>query len=109
MKYPIHPPVDHFQLSTVLHALGDPTRLRIFQDLARDREKCCGDFDIPESKSTLTHHLKVLREAGITRMRIEGTRRFISLRLHDLVARFPGLVPAILNVPRRTPSTYNGK
>lgn len=108
MKYPHHPPVDHFQLSTILQALGDPTRLRILRDLARVKEQSCGDFHVTDTKSTLSHHLKVLREAGIIRTRADGTRRFVSLRRYDLEDRFPGLLAAILNPPRRAQSPDNG-
>ncbi len=39
-----------------------------------------GDFDIGVGRSTLSHHMKTLREAGLTRHRLEGTRCFVSLR-----------------------------
>jgi DNA-binding transcriptional ArsR family regulator len=48
------------------------------------------------TKSTCTHHFKVLREAGIIRQRQEGTSRLNTLRRDDLEARFPGLLPTIL-------------
>jgi DNA-binding transcriptional ArsR family regulator len=49
------------------------------------------------AKSTLSHHLKVLREAGVTRTRQDGTRCFVTLRRDSLDARFPGLLPALLS------------
>ena len=49
------------------------------------------------TKSTLSHHLKVLREAGVTRTRQEGTRCFVTLRRDSLDARLPGLLPALLS------------
>lgn len=109
MKYPHHPPVDHFQLSAILQALGDPTRLRILRDLAGVKEQCCGDFHVTDTKSTLSHHLKVLREAGVVRTRIDGVKRFVSLRRYDLEARFPGLLAAILNPPRKAHSPHTGQ
>ena len=42
--------------------------------------------------STGSYHLKLLREAGVTRTRAEGTQRLICLRSDDLESRFPGLV-----------------
>jgi hypothetical protein len=39
--------------------------------------------------------MKTLREAGITRTRMEATRCYVSLR-EDFNARFPGLIPAVL-------------
>jgi DNA-binding transcriptional ArsR family regulator len=47
-------------------------------------------------KSSVSYHFKVLREAGVTRTRVEGTQRFISLRRDDLEMRFPGLLDAVL-------------
>jgi DNA-binding transcriptional ArsR family regulator len=45
--------------------------------------------------STCSYHLRLLREAGVTRTRAEGTQRFISLRREDLDGRFPGLVEVL--------------
>jgi len=84
------------RFSLVMHALSDPVRLEIVRSLAGGGEQACNAFETPVAKSTLSHHFKVLREAGITRTRIEGTQRFISLRAGDLEARFPGLLGAVL-------------
>ena len=51
---------------------------------------------MPVTKSTCTHHFKVLREAGVIRQRRSGTARLNTLRSEDLEARFPGLLDAIL-------------
>jgi DNA-binding transcriptional ArsR family regulator len=81
----------------VLHALSDPVRLRIVAALAgQDDERTCGSFDVPVTKSTCTHHFKVLREAGVIHQRHEGTARLNALRRDDLEARFPGLLETIL-------------
>ena len=48
------------------------------------------------SKSTLTHHFRVLREAGVIEQRADGTARLNSLRREDLEQRFPGLLDAVL-------------
>ncbi|GAA3072974.1 hypothetical protein GCM10017600_25260 [Streptosporangium carneum] len=48
------------------------------------------------AKSTLSHHLRVLRDAGLTRTRQEGTRCFVILRRQELQTRFPGLLQAVL-------------
>ncbi len=71
-------------LTTVLQALADDARLAIVRELARDGERCCGTFDLGLAKATRSHHLKVLREAGITHTRIEGTTRYVSLRRDQL-------------------------
>ena len=48
------------------------------------------------TKSTCTHHFKVLREAGVIRQRLEGTTRLNSLRREELEQRFPGLLGSVL-------------
>ena len=92
-----HPERHQIELSTVLHALSDPMRLRIVAELAAGAgERSCKSFDLPIVKSTCTHHFKVLREAGVIRQRVAGTKRVSSLRSEDLEARFPGLLAAVL-------------
>jgi len=91
-----HPAREDLELPAVLHALSDPIRLRIVAGLAGDGERTCGGFALPVTKSTCTHHFKVLREAGVIRQRQEGTARLNTLRRDDLDARFPGLLDTIL-------------
>jgi len=93
-----HPPREDLELPAVLHALSDPQRLRVVSTLAEDPEpRRCGTFDLDVSKSTLTHHFRVLREAGVIEQRSDGTAKFNSLRRDDLEQRFPGLLDAVLN------------
>jgi DNA-binding transcriptional ArsR family regulator len=92
-----HPSRSEIELGAVLHALSDPVRLKIVGALAgADQERTCGSFDVPVSKSTCTHHFRVLREAGIIQQRQEGTARLNTLRGDDLEARFPGLLATVL-------------
>ena len=93
-----HPTLDDLRLPDVLHALSDPVRLDIVGHLASAAgEECpCGALCASVSKSTLSHHLKVLREAGITRTRANGTHRLVSLRDEELEQRFPGLLGSVL-------------
>ena len=92
-----HPRREEIELAAVLHALSDPVRLKMVAALAAsDDEPTCGSFDVPVTKSTCTHHFKVLREAGIINQRPEGTSRRNMLRRDDLEARFPGLLETIL-------------
>jgi DNA-binding transcriptional ArsR family regulator len=91
-----HPALDDLDLATVLHALSDPVRLEIVAGLADGEERACGSFDVAVTKSTCTHHFRVLREAGLIRQRQQGTMRLNSLRRDDLEARFPGLLGTIL-------------
>jgi DNA-binding transcriptional ArsR family regulator len=92
----VHPPVDELELASVLHALSDPIRLRIVRDLADGGARNCGTFAVPVAKSTLSHHLRVLRDAGVTFTEPVGTSRIVSLRREDLDARFPGLLDAVV-------------
>ena len=96
-----HPARDQIELSAIIHALSDPVRLKIVAALAgSDGEPTCGSFDVPVTKSTCTHHFKVLREAGVIRQRQEGTSRRNTLRTEDLEARFPGLLDTVLTATR---------
>ena len=80
----------------ILHALSDPTRMTVVQTLRASPERACGTFPVEVAPSTLTHHFRVLREAGIIRQREDGNRRWTTLRGEDLEARFPGLLDAIV-------------
>jgi DNA-binding transcriptional ArsR family regulator len=92
-----HPKRAEIELGAVLHALSDPMRLRIVTAIAaQGGELTCGACSLPVTKSTATHHFKVLREAGVIHQRAEGTSRLNKLRREDLDARFPGLLDSIL-------------
>ena len=91
-----HPPIDDVALPEVLHALSDPLRLEIVFRLAEAGELPCGSLTSAVSKSTLSHHLKVLREAGVTSTRVAGATRLVSLRHEELEERFPGLMDRVL-------------
>jgi DNA-binding transcriptional ArsR family regulator len=93
------PAIQEVELSDVLHALSDPTRLEIVRGLAADGERQCGSFDLGLTKATRSHHFKVLREAGLTNTRLAGTARYVTLRRDELDAKFPGLVEAVLQSP----------
>ena len=91
-----HPAVGELELAAVLHALSDPMRLRIVHALAGGGEHTCKSIDLPVTKSTCTHHFRVLREAGVMSQRLEGTTRLNALRREDLDSRFPGLLDSVL-------------
>lgn len=91
------PAREELDLGAVLHALSDPVRLRIVAALANaDGPRACGSFDLPVTKSTCTHHFRVLRQAGVISQRPVGTTRLNELRRSDLDARFPGLLVTVL-------------
>lgn len=95
-----HPRVDELTLPDVLHALSDPVRLQIVRTLAEREEMSCSSVEASVSKSTLSHHFKVLREAGVTHTRVNGTHRLVSLRVDELEDRFPGLLESVLEASR---------
>lgn len=95
-----HPHLEEIALADVLHALSDPVRLQIVRTLADLDEQPCSAVEATVSKSTLSHHFKVLREAGITHTRANGTHRLVSLRADELEKRFPGLLRSVLDATR---------
>lgn len=101
MRIISHPSRDQLSLPGVLYALSDPVRLEIVGLLDDEPELSCGKIGVPVSKSTLSHHLKVLREAGLTLTRAEGVQRFVSLRRQDVESRFPGLLACVLEQAQR--------
>lgn len=99
-----HPAVEDVPLSKVLASLADPARLAMVRALSRaDDGLACTllpqETGLVLSRSTMSHHQRNLREAGITLTRIHGTRRVLRLRREELDQRFPGLLEAILAAP----------
>ncbi|WP_062216118.1 helix-turn-helix transcriptional regulator [Streptomyces sp. NBRC 109706] len=92
-----HPTREQIRLDQVLHALADPVRLSVVSALAAsERELPCSAFPLPVTKSTCTHHFRVLREAGLVRQVYRGTAKLNALRRHDLDLLFPGLLDVVL-------------
>ena len=97
------PPIG--DITAVLQALADPVRL----DLVRQLYDCtdarpCGSLEAPVTKSTLSHHYKVLWEAGLISKRYEGTRKLLSLRQAEIEAIYPGLIDSVLRAPAGEPA-----
>lgn len=96
------PSADEIDLASVMHAFADPSRLRTLVALAAaTADETCTDLAELAgtgglAKSTWSHHLRVLREAGVIHTRHDGTRKLVTLRRADLDARFPGLLDAVL-------------
>jgi DNA-binding transcriptional ArsR family regulator len=93
------PDLDTVDVLTVLRALADPVRLDIVRQLAGCSgagELKCNQIELPVTKSTASHHLKALAQAGITAEREAGTAKFIRLRREELDRRFPGLLDSVL-------------
>jgi DNA-binding transcriptional ArsR family regulator len=91
-----HPTLDQMRLENVLAALSNPMRLTVVRRLAEGGQHPCGSVLSGVSKSTLTHHWRVLRDAGVIWQQPSGRENLLSLRREDLDARFPGLLDAVL-------------
>jgi DNA-binding transcriptional ArsR family regulator len=92
------PTRDDIRVEAVLQALADPVRLRMVAELAGSEHPIpCGGFDVEVGKSTVTHHVRTLREAGVIEVRQVGTARASTLRREDLDERFPGLLSGVLS------------
>jgi DNA-binding transcriptional ArsR family regulator len=93
------PARESIEIVTVLQALADPVRLEVLRELAKVTEpRSCAleAYDVDITAATLSHHWRVLREAGLTTTFVEGRTRWVELRRDDLQARFPGLLDAVL-------------
>ena len=91
-----HPQVTDIKLERVLYALSDPLRLAIVRQLNRDGIASCGELDGGRPKSSMSHHFRVLRDAGLIRTRTDGTAHLNELRRLELDRLFPGLLKAVL-------------
>ncbi|MEV6652469.1 transcriptional regulator [Streptomyces sp. NPDC051219] len=93
----VHPGRDEIRLESVLHAFSDPMRLMVVRHLAAaEDELSCSHFELPVTKSTTTHHFRVLRESGVIQQTYRGTAKMNGLRRADLDALFPGLLDRVL-------------
>ena len=93
-----HPSVEEMRLGAVMAALADPLRARVIRELAvdpADPERTCASFELGVAKSTVTHHFRVMREAGLISQVDYGNSRKVRLRRTDLQQRFPGLLDLI--------------
>ncbi|MET7747308.1 metalloregulator ArsR/SmtB family transcription factor [Micromonospora sp. NPDC005367] len=93
----IEPAIETVTIDVVLSALADPVRLTLVRALDAAGDWTCGsdilkNTGVTIGKSTLSHHMKVLRDAGLIRTRVDGIRRLVTLRYDDVERRFPGLL-----------------
>lgn len=101
MRPLFHPPIEDITVEGILHALADPVRVAIFADIAISNcaFNCSNFLNVTEKKipkSTLSHHFKALREAGLIRAERRGVEMHNTSRCAEIESRFPGLLPAIL-------------
>lgn len=98
-----YPDREDITIYGILAALSDPTRLTVVRQLSEQEERCPFDFLDLTSKQNLSHHFKVLREAGLIMSRYEGRQKFIWLRRDIIDEMFPGLLDGVLNAAGNTP------
>ncbi|MET9258776.1 helix-turn-helix domain-containing protein [Amycolatopsis sp. NPDC004079] len=100
------PVVESFDLTVILGALADPGRRTILRAMYQaggpvDCATLVEKAGLGLSNPTISHHYRVLREAGLTRTVTEGRRRIVHVRTDEVEGRFPGLLEAILAAPER--------
>lgn len=66
--------MDYEQIEKISKALGDETRLRIFEAISRGKQMSCGEIVSMRgiTPATVSHHLKILSEAGLITCRRNG-------------------------------------
>lgn len=90
-----HPSLGDISLDRVLHALSDPVRRGILARIASNGPQFCGDLDYGVAKSTMSYHLKVLRESGLMHTEALGRHRRITRRDAVIESLFPGLLESV--------------
>lgn len=73
--------MDEIQLIRIAKAIADPTRYNILKAVAAREEICCGELAslFPIKQATVSHHLKVLSDAGLIQIRQQGAHHFYRL------------------------------
>jgi DNA-binding transcriptional ArsR family regulator len=108
MAHFIHPNLNDVPLTSVLHALSDPTRLAIVRRLDNDLGirgeglacNCAAPDELP--RATVSNHFTMLRSAGLIESRKQGTMVINRLRRAEIDARFPALLDAVLSAEDAT-------
>ena len=92
-----HPNIEQVELIEILYALADPTRMEIVVRLAKaGRKLTCGELDLNRPKSSMSHHFKILRSAGLVETLVDGTEHMNSLRLEEIKQKYPGVLESVL-------------
>jgi DNA-binding transcriptional ArsR family regulator len=85
----------------VFSALGDPTRLEMLLTIIRQGEVACTTFDemFPIGKSTISYHVRVLRNAKLITVRKDGRFYYYQLRRDVFDEHLPGLLHTLTQGP----------
>jgi len=95
---PLHSEDEAF-LAEVCKGLAHPARIRILRQLLTKNTCTCGQLvgELPLAQSTVSQHLKVLRDAGLVRGEVEGHRTCYCVN-QDTVDKFGPLIRALLSI-----------
>ena len=101
MKPLVHPDIENVPLEAILHALSDPVRVALFfeivyQEGPKNCTKLVSVLDQAIPKSTLSQHMRILREAGLIRGERHGVEMRNSSRYAEVDERYPGLLLSIV-------------
>jgi DNA-binding transcriptional ArsR family regulator len=96
-----HPKPEDIELTRVLYALSDPVRLEVVRQLADAGPASCAALDGGRPKSSMSHHFRVLREAGVVFTETNGPAHMNELRRAELDRLFPGLLSSVLGEKKK--------
>lgn len=96
-----HPKPEDIELTRILYALSDPVRLDVVRQLAADGPSTCAALDGGRPKSSMSHHFRVLREAGVVFTEASGPSHMNTLRRDELDKLFPGLLSSVLGEKKK--------
>lgn len=73
---PVEGPAADEEIAALCKAIGHPARVQILRLLVRKEACICGDIvdELPLAQSTVSQHLKVLKDAGLVRGEVDGPR-----------------------------------
>jgi DNA-binding transcriptional ArsR family regulator len=99
------------QLIRVLKALGEPKRFRMVREIADAGELNCGQLGekFPLSQPAVSHHLKILTDAGVLRVRVEAQHRYVSVAQDVLELAGLHLSSGAAAADRKAPSSRRRK
>jgi len=94
----------------IARALGDPTRLRILRGIAARGEVSCRELTamFRIAQATVSHHLKVLAEAGLVSVRVEEPFHYYRAHPEALAAHGRALAAALARTPHHRSPHRNG-
>ncbi|HWP85577.1 MAG TPA: metalloregulator ArsR/SmtB family transcription factor [Terriglobia bacterium] len=106
------PTLDEDQMVRVFKALADPKRFQMLREIAKAGELSCSQIGgrFPLSQPAISHHLRILYDARLLRVREEGQHHFIAVNPRLVRGVLQALPKLLRRRPRRSPAARrNGK